>query len=249
MRLQSALVRVSVAFTVVTSALSSRPVLSQTLEGMACPLELNQYRVTAETYSGDPPVFVTNWRNASGQGLTQAFYDPTGSTWYGSVPTLTSIDGRARWRYAGIYVGCKKLVWYRPNGTIERVRPIFTTLYTEGTVEEIPEDDTGGCCSGCGSGGGGGSGTELMPVTSADYDPYYADYSADCGGTGEAPSSGTQYGPGDSTGGETVDWGSGIGNGGTSTCGTQAIVEYVCIDVWVDGVGWVEWGCGYVTAC
>ena len=28
-----------------------------------------------------------------------------------------------------------------------------------------------------------------------------------------------------------------------------ALVEFVCIDRFVDGLGWVEWGCGYVTTC
>jgi hypothetical protein len=86
------------------------------------------------------------------------------------------------------------------------------------------------------------------------YDPYDPMASAsgdggvsyDCGTTG----SGTQYEPGDYTGGETVDWGTGTGNGGTSVCGNQAMVEYVCIDVYNEETGfWEEWGCGYVTTC
>lgn len=68
----------------------------------------------------------------------------------------------------------------------------------------------------------------------------------DCGSSG----SGTQYEPGDYTGGETVDWGTGTGNGGTSVCGEAAFVEYVCIDVYNEETGaWEEWGCGYVTTC
>jgi hypothetical protein len=86
------------------------------------------------------------------------------------------------------------------------------------------------------------------------YDDGYSYYEDDptwlvdpCGDeTGE---DGTQYQPGDYTGGETVDWGTGTGNGGTSSCGDKAVVEYICIDIWVDGEGWVEWGCGFVTTC
>jgi hypothetical protein len=106
--------------------------------------------------------------------------------------------------------------------------------------------DSGGCG---GSGAGSTGGTEL--IENVAYDPYdpmvsaYADGGAayDCG-------SGTQYEPGDYTGGETVDWGTGTGNGGTSVCGDKALVEYVCIDVYNPETGfWEEWGCGYVTTC
>lgn len=100
----------------------------------------------------------------------------------------------------------------------------------------------------CGAGGD-------VPIDLAEYDPYAATRTTppggsgdeDCGGTGSG--GGTQYEPGDNTGGETVDWLTGTGTGGRSACGDNAIVEYVCIDEWVEGTGWVEWGCGYVTTC
>jgi len=85
------------------------------------------------------------------------------------------------------------------------------------------------------------------------YDPYASD-SRNCGDMsnggddGAGTGGGTQYNPGDSTGGETVDWGTGQGNGGSSQCGASAVVEYVCIDYW-DGEKWAVWGCGYVTTC
>lgn len=101
-------------------------------------------------------------------------------------------------------------------------------------------------------GGGTGGGCEKREDM-YDYGyTYYEDGWAEqpCGGgTGEEGGSGTQYQPGDYTGGETVDWGTGVGNGGVSSCGDAAKVEYICIDIWVDGEGWVEWGCGYVTTC
>lgn len=78
------------------------------------------------------------------------------------------------------------------------------------------------------------------------YDPYAGD---DCGDSGnDGGGSGTQYYPGDYTGGETVDWESGTGNGGTSACGTAARVHWLCIEILTEHDGWVE-VCGYATAC
>jgi hypothetical protein len=101
-----------------------------------------------------------------------------------------------------------------------------------------------------------------MPVGSYEYDPYDPAPSLDdpahslsgdddcSGGETSTGTGGTQYEPGDYTGGETVDWGTGVGNGGTSVCGDAALVEYVCIDVYDEETGfWEEWGCGYVTSC
>jgi len=75
----------------------------------------------------------------------------------------------------------------------------------------------------------------------------------DCAGPGEgsggSDASGIQFQPGQSTGGETVTWSGGVGDGGRSVCGALAVVEYVCIDVWDEEAGWVEWDCGYATTC
>ena len=100
------------------------------------------------------------------------------------------------------------------------------------------------------SGCDGGGNTAL--IENVDYDPYdpmVEGWGTDAGGCTQE-GSGTQYQPGDYTGGETVDWGTGQGNGGTSACGDQAVVEWVCIDVYNLETGtWEEWGCGYVTTC
>jgi hypothetical protein len=112
----------------------------------------------------------------------------------------------------------------------------------------VRRGDTGG--GGCGGGGAGSTGgTEL--IENVQYDPYDPMVSASAdGGAAYDCGSGTQYQPGDYTGGETVDWGTGEGNGGTSVCGSAAMVEYVCIDVYNEETGfWEEWGCGYVTTC
>lgn len=94
--------------------------------------------------------------------------------------------------------------------------------------------------------------TQIRNVTYDSYDPYAPSPGSGCDGSGggENEGSGTQYSPGDYTGGETVDWGTGVGNGGTSACGTTAQVQYVCIDTWNEKTqSWEEWGCGYVTTC
>ncbi|HEY9230213.1 MAG TPA: hypothetical protein VIP11_26405 [Gemmatimonadaceae bacterium] len=71
----------------------------------------------------------------------------------------------------------------------------------------------------------------------------------DSGGGGNE-GSGTQYHTGDYTNGETVDWATGIGNGGSSVCGSAAQVDYICIDTWnAETQSWQEWGCGYATTC
>lgn len=102
-----------------------------------------------------------------------------------------------------------------------------------------------------GCGGSSGGDTELIAALDYDpYDPVMYEAAAAGGSCTETESGGTQYQPGDYTGGETVDWGTGEGNGGTSVCGNQAMVEYVCIDVYNEETGfWEEWGCGYVTTC
>jgi hypothetical protein len=165
--------------------------------------------------------------------------------WYEAAPEPhpLSVDGGYRWDNAGVEVYC--YVIRTPYFISYAGTP--TGRYS-GTVRRV---DNGS--SGCGGGGAGGGDTELVPITDAGYDPYDSAITMDSGsggcGSGGDGGSGTQYEPGDSTGGETVDWGTGTGNGGTSVCGADAIVEYVCIDVWVEGSGWVEWGCGYVTTC
>ncbi|HZH05025.1 MAG TPA: hypothetical protein VEY30_14675, partial [Myxococcaceae bacterium] len=84
------------------------------------------------------------------------------------------------------------------------------------------------------------------PIRKTTYDPYESG-EEDCGGGGgDEEGSGTQFGEGDLTGGETVSWSSGTGNGGSSACGSEARAAYICMDTW-DGTNWVQWGCGWVT--
>lgn len=67
-------------------------------------------------------------------------------------------------------------------------------------------------------------------------------------GGGGSTASGTAYAVGDYTGGETVDWGTGVGNGGASGCGTYAKVERVCFEYMSDLEGWIQ-VCGFATMC
>ena len=107
-----------------------------------------------------------------------------------------------------------------------------------GTVQDV-----GAACDEDGTGG-----TLVTGPSDPGYDP--SDPNGDgCGDGSGGPASGTQFQPGQYTGGETVTWNGGIGNGGTSVCGTAAVVEYICIDVWDPERGWVEWECGYATTC
>jgi hypothetical protein len=93
-----------------------------------------------------------------------------------------------------------------------------------------------------------GGGSNPVAVT---YDPYAESGPSDCDDSyGGGGGSGTYYNPGDSTGGETVDWGTGQGDGGSSACGVKAVVEYVCIDIYNEETQeWEEWSCGYATTC
>jgi hypothetical protein len=70
------------------------------------------------------------------------------------------------------------------------------------------------------------------------------------GGGGDGVGTGIFYQPGESTGGNTVDFATGEGlSGGGSVCGTAAVVQYICIDILDEQGNWKEWGCGYVTGC
>jgi hypothetical protein len=166
------------------------------------------------------------------------------NNWYAASPNIhpLSEDGASRWVNAGVLVRC----WVERN-------PYFITHHRDpigyrGTVRPAQ--------TACGGGGGPEPGGDYGELGDAGYDPYDPVLTLDVDdcGSGSEPGgdsgSGTQFEPGDGTGGETVDWGSGIGNGGTSACGDLAVVEYVCIDTWDESAGaWVEWGCGYATTC
>ena len=162
---------------------------------------------------------------------------------YGKGDYIEAYYSDARWYKPQIDVKCTAVDHYFAGRWIGRDESYDPYKYY-GTVEE--------CTRSSGSGG-----TPLIDDSGYDiYSPDYGSYSCkeipggSSGSEGEGSTgSGTQYGPGDSTGGETVNWSTGVGDGGGSVCGAAAVVEYVCIDIYYEGVGWVEWGCGYVTSC
>jgi hypothetical protein len=128
----------------------------------------------------------------------------------------------------GRYVGAQSVRVYKGEVRLESIDPVFDS--------GIGNDDDN--CS-----------TQLTDdPNEPGYNPYDSTTETGCSDGNGSGGSGTQYSPGDHTGGETVDWQTGQGNGGPSACGEAAVVEYVCIDVW-NGSDWVEWGCGYVTTC
>lgn len=174
----------------------------------------------------------------------QARYHPESYDGYASYNKGDYIEAyysNARWYKPQIDVKCTAVDHYLFGRWVGRDESYDPYRY-HGTVEE---------CTGSGDGSGG---TQL--IDDSGYDIYSPDYyaSGSCtetsgGDDGSGSGSGTQYQPGDSTGGETVDWGTGTGNGGSSACGAKAVVEYICIDLYYPGIGWVEWGCGFVTTC
>lgn len=221
----------------------------RTVRPGACPLHLHGgflgfifgYEHAGHSWTDD-------WQlkeNLDPVNLARAKYVPEGDPFY-----ITSRDGRARWYHPAFIARC----WVYESWFMGRIVASEIDVKVETNLGEVKE---------CSSGSGGLGSTELLPegglndVYDDGYDPYFGG-NDDCtsvydggdgGGSGSDTGSGTQYAPGDHTGGETVDWGTGVGNGGKSACGATAVVEYVCIDYWVEGVGWVEWSCGYATTC
>jgi hypothetical protein len=111
-------------------------------------------------------------------------------------------------------------------------------------------DEGGSACS------AGGTSTALAESTGDYPNPYgdgtrtIATFSCSSGGGyGSATGSGTQFGEGESTGGETVSWGTGKGDGGVSKCGENAVVRYVCIDITATDGSWTTFSCGWATTC
>lgn len=67
-------------------------------------------------------------------------------------------------------------------------------------------------------------------LSDTSYDPYGSASGSDCG--------------------VDAGGGGGAGYGGVVCGGSETVVwDYVCVDIWVDGIGWVEWWCGVVAIC
>lgn len=140
------------------------------------------------------------------------------------VGTPIDVEGKRRWMNAGIEVAC----WLNTYSWGLKTKWFSISRYYGGVIQF----SSTGCAS---------------DATLVDYDPY--DDGGEEGWGCNTSSGGTQYSVGDYTGGETIDFDSGIGNGGASACGVEAVVEYICIDLLNEAGEWVEYACGYVTTC
>jgi len=183
----------------------------------------------------DPPILFVGYRagiftNSRGLAFRRAVYETV------QVSYATDPAGN-EWRFAG-----------RFNALCRAGQLDIGPLVIGGqlVVSQDPVDRPIMIRSACNGGGGPAYGW-------AEYDPYDpANQDDGCGGEGGGGwgGSGTQFEEGDHTGGETVDWNTGKGNGGVSACGQNATVELSCIEMWNDKKQkWDIYSCGYVTTC
>lgn len=152
---------------------------------------------------------------------------------YRTFPTTPiDVSGQYIWVDATVYTKCQRVPWVNPATGAQT----GLIIVQEDTKSGIVVDRHIACGPGGSTGGGGTGVTE--PVAEASYDPYSSEesnpYSNACGESGEG-------------GG----LGGGSGGSGSSLCGGSSTLvwEAVCIDIWVEEVGWVEWWCGVVAVC
>lgn len=190
-------------------------------------------RFSAPFYSGvifESKEFLTEWSSIHSPPPHPSF------NWYEAIPDRDPIsrDGNYYWYGAGVQVHCE----------VERnpywIQNLRTPVAYRGALRSRRT-----ACDGD---------TPVTNVGYEEYEPYepFSPGDEDCTSTGggSGGGSGIQFQPGDYTDGETVDWHTGVGNGGVSVCGQAARVEYICIDQYDESVGmWYPWGCGYATTC
>ena len=168
--------------------------------------------------------FTNPWimrQDQQGRGYTTAdYYASSGFSTY--PPDVVDDSGTLLWRRAGHRQECTMRIIRRRSGrTAENLR--FKQVAVYGSLERV----TVAC-----SDGGGGGATEFQPASDYGYDPYEAGAGdEDCSGGGIGG------GGGDSTGG--------------GTCGgnQNVVFDYICIDIYVEGTGWVEVWCGVAAIC
>lgn len=146
----------------------------------------------------------------------------------------TTNDGL--WKVTGNYyiipAQCRIAWWAWTWGIPNEI----VTLHNRNIIKNV--EDVGGGCD----------------PTMVTYDPYSNEEECpEPSGGGDASGwtgSGTYYEPGQTTGGETVNWNTGQGNGGSSVCGLDAVVEYICIEQFNEETQqWDGYSCGYATMC
>lgn len=184
----------------------------------------------------DPPVLFVGYRagtfqNSRGLFFRRAVYETIQES-YATDPAGN------QWRFRGRFNAVCRA------GQYEYGPVVFSAQLV---VAQNPIDKPILIRSACNSGG--------EPIYGwAEYDPYDpAHQDEGCDGQDEGSGgggSGIPYQEGDYTNGETVDWNTGIGNGGVSSCGQAAQVEQICIEIWNDaGQRWDSFACGYCTTC
>lgn len=198
--------------------------------GAEIPGNIHPYHTTAvgRLWSPLPRKRITGY---SPKGIPKAEYSIMNGPWVSNDGVIAILDGVVEgwclFRPNRTRIALGKLHVFRFEGNyIDGSTLTFLDGDNCDTAEEAtydPYESEFDECSGDGSGGGSGGGT---------------------GG------SGTQYSSGDYTGGETVNWHTGIGDGGTSVCGESARVEYICIEIYNEEISqWETWSCGYATVC
>lgn len=149
---------------------------------------------------------------------------------YSTFPnTPVDISGQWLWVYARVHTKCQRVPWINPATGVETGIVAVQEMTMSGQIVE----------RGLACGGGRSGGPELTDlIGNAGYDPY-------------SDISGDPY----SDGCEGLDGGGGTAGGGggegSPVCGGSSALVYetICIDVWVDGAGWVEAWCGVVASC
>lgn len=156
---------------------------------------------------------------------------------YNTFPgTPTDLSGQWMWTYAAVHATCQRIPWINPaTGTLTGLIVVQEESKTGIVVDRRIV---------CGEEGGSGGTGVVSSVEDDEYDPYAESggndqYSDACDG-----SAGTGSGGGGELGG-------GSGSGGQPVCGGSSTLvwEAICIDIWVEGVGWVEWWCGVAAIC
>lgn len=159
---------------------------------------------------------------------------------YSTVPaTPVDLSGDYWWKNAAVFTRCQRVPFINPVTGLSELWLVVREVTKSGTVAY--------------RWGYGGGCQYDENVSSTEYDPYSSSTEAedtcnDGSGSGDSPPPDGGGGTGDGTDGVVYV---GAGSGGGAVCGGSSNVVYdnACIDIWVDGEGWVEYWCGTVAVC
>ena len=176
--------------------------------------------------------------------LTTTGPDPEFPTAYSGVyvtvpATPIDLSGDYWWKNAAVYTRCQRVPWVNP-ATGQQIGIVLVQEVTKSGTVAYRWGYGGGC-------------QYDENVSSTEYDPYSSsqepgDTCTD--GSGGSASDPPPDGGGGADGADGVVF-VGAGSGGGAVCGGSSSVVYdnACIDIWVDGEGWVEYWCGTVAVC